>query len=464
MTQSQYKQQMLNVLKEVEGVQVLAIPLYEKVPTGIKFEMPVLFRVMVGDNKNHKNHIKRQPIHICFDLDRSGSMAGAPLENSKHAIKHALTLLEPDDKVSLVVYDHEVSTVFENKSPMDETLISLINGIKEGGWTNISGGLIKATEILNREESYQKIVFLFSDGQSNRGITDLDSLGTLLTQWVDRDKIRFSAFGIGTSYDEKWMRSIARGGEGSYFFIDRMDDIHNIVEKGLSGFTQVIGNMANLKIHGTNGNFLISFQGDKTLETLSNGKTLPYLRNLGLYEFITMIEISGSLSKQCPVVEYQFAFQAIEGLEKWASQKGTLSLEFCDDLNYNYDYDLCHKNPDVVCCLMISQCAEINHKVDIAMKIHDISEVVLLKKEIIAKYESVLSLDKMGSIGALLEREKKTLKIIEKEGVTERACKSQEYNTSYGYNATATAAKCNWEKTKMVQVEEDSDMGFSLFD
>jgi len=177
----QYRQLYINQLKQVEGINIQALPLYDQLPTGAKLEIPILFRLLVGD---HSLIVKRKPIHICLVLDRSGSMRGQPLESCKKAVKLVMSQLGNEDKGSFVVYDDSVDVIFTRKTLSDyDSVTSLIDSVTDRGWTNISGGLQKAADILNTVENeeapdhYQKLVFLFSDGEANRGITELDDLG-----------------------------------------------------------------------------------------------------------------------------------------------------------------------------------------------------------------------------------------------------------------------------------------------
>jgi len=463
----QYRQLYINQLKQVEGINIQALPLYDQLPTGAKLEIPILFRLLVGD---HSLIVKRKPIHICLVLDRSGSMRGQPLESCKKAVKLVMSQLGNEDKGSFVVYDDSVDVIFTRKTLSDyDSVTSLIDSVTDRGWTNISGGLQKAADILNTVENeeapdhYQKLVFLFSDGEANRGITELDDLGKHMAKWVDKDGIRFSSFGIGLSYNEKWMRSIARGGEGNYFFIDNVNEVTSLVEKGLSGFTQLVGNHVNFKAKGVNGHFLTSLQGDKTTETLMNGKTLPYLRSLGLYQFLTTVEINGvprGEDYEQEILDAVLSFNALPGLEHLSPQKTTVVVKFSDDVQF----DNLKKNGDVVCYQVIGECAELNHKVDDALKEYRANDAINLKKQIVARYQEVLPLDQFGVIGALMEREKKTLASLEEEGLSSRTTKNQEYTASYGYSCTTTVKKNAWEKKKANEsMEEDGDMGYGLF-
>ncbi len=467
-----YREKYLTQLKAVNGIQIQAIPLYSEVPTGVKFEMPVLFRILVGD---HSQLVPHQPIHICLTLDRSGSMAGRPLKDCKQAIKHLISQLDPVDRISLVIYDDTVETVFTEKSITDlDTLLPLINQITERGWTNISGALEQSANILNHpidvSTNYKKLVFLFSDGNTNRGITELDDLGHLMTQWVDKDGIRFSSYGIGSEYNETWMRSIARGGEGNYFFIDKTEFVSNYVEKGLSGFTSIIGNQVHFACKGVNGHALTSFQGDRTLETLMKGKNIQSLRSLGMYQFLSTIEIGARSSQNNSenIMEYQLQFEPVKGLDTASLLMDHLLVQFVEDMTL----DDTHKNPEVVCYLMINECGDLNLKVDHALKSHKTSEAIALKQEIITKYESVLSFDKYGIIGALLEKERTTLNSLQKEGASAKTVKFQNYSSSHAYysngsvaagNAPTSMRKSKWESNKSKAQDDDADASFSIF-
>jgi uncharacterized protein YegL len=401
-------------------------------------------------------------------------MSGQPLNSCKKAIKHVINHLEPDDKVSLVVYDDHVDTIFTRQCLADyDNLVHVIDEITDRGFTNISGALSKAAEILNEggtpsdpqgePPQYQKIIFLFSDGEANKGITNIDDLGKLMTKWVEVDGIHLSSFGIGTQYNEKWMRSIARGGEGNYFFIDNVESIPGLVEKGLSGFTTIIGTHVNFKVRGINDHLLTSLQNDKSTETISNGKTLPYIRSLGLYQFMTTVEVnavSRGVQYFQPVLEATLTFTPAQGLEDLSPKKIGLEMGFSEEVQLDH----MEKNGDVVCYQTIGKCAEINHQVDRAMKGRRPSDAICLKKDIIAQYEAVKDLDQFGVIGAMLVREKKILDLLEKEGVTKKSTKTQEYTCNYGYGCTTSVNKSAWESAKKNCVEEDCDMGYELFE
>lgn len=64
------------------------------------------------------------------------------------------------------------------------------------------------------------------------------------------------------------------------------------------------------------------------------------------------------------------------------------------------------------------------------------------------KYQQVLQFDQFGVIGAMLEKENQTLKILKLEGNTQRSRKAQEYTSSLGYICTTSSQKVRWEAKK----------------
>ena len=50
----------------------------------------------------------RPAIDLAFVIDRSGSMAGRPIELAKQAVSQAIGMLDSRDRAALVVYDNQI--------------------------------------------------------------------------------------------------------------------------------------------------------------------------------------------------------------------------------------------------------------------------------------------------------------------------------------------------------------------
>lgn len=82
------------------------------------------------------------PLNLCLVLDHSGSMVGERLDGLKQGVKLVLGQLTPRDTVSLVIFDDRTKVVIPSQPAFDiDRLKALVDGIKDGGGTHLSGGL-----------------------------------------------------------------------------------------------------------------------------------------------------------------------------------------------------------------------------------------------------------------------------------------------------------------------------------
>ena len=147
----------------------------------IPAEKPFTIRVMLtaegtADPKTEK---KRQPLHIALVLDRSGSMSGSKIAHVKEAVLELVKLLDPDDVISLTIFDDQVETVIpptrvENLEAIEET----VRSIEARATTNLHGGYKQGCDLAieHADPSALKRVILLTDGLANVGVTDPDML------------------------------------------------------------------------------------------------------------------------------------------------------------------------------------------------------------------------------------------------------------------------------------------------
>src|SRR5688572_8564071 len=134
-----------------------------------------------GDAPSSKN---RTPLNISIVLDRSGSMEGPKLQAAREAAALLVQRLAPEDVVSVVAYDDEVTTVAQPSTANAEGVSSAIRQIQSGGSTNLSGGWLKGRDYVSRnvKPEIANRVVLMTDGMANAGITDPDQLTALCAQ------------------------------------------------------------------------------------------------------------------------------------------------------------------------------------------------------------------------------------------------------------------------------------------
>lgn len=122
---------------------------------------------------------------IVVVLDRSGSMRGEPLEQTKEAAtKFVDTVMQKDSRVSLVTYDSS-ATVNCSLTRNGEYLKTAINQVEAGGSTNIYDAMEYADKMLSMSCAKKKIIVLMTDGLPNSGREENGSYEEALVQYSD---------------------------------------------------------------------------------------------------------------------------------------------------------------------------------------------------------------------------------------------------------------------------------------
>ena len=112
---------------------------------------------------------KEQERDVVLTLDVSGSMAGEPLEETKKASSNFInTILKRDASVGIVAYD-DMAMRLSDFNTDERYLTNIVQGISDGGGTNIEAGLAEAYNMLQVSNSDKKIIVLMSDGEPNEG-------------------------------------------------------------------------------------------------------------------------------------------------------------------------------------------------------------------------------------------------------------------------------------------------------
>ena len=112
---------------------------------------------------------------VVLVLDRSGSMNGTPMNNTKKAAKDLISLLITDEtknntRAAIVTYGSKILSNYTSKtltndaSALNKVIDSIPSDVYNQG-TNVHAGLLKAKELLtNSDTDTQKIVIVLSDG------------------------------------------------------------------------------------------------------------------------------------------------------------------------------------------------------------------------------------------------------------------------------------------------------------
>lgn len=207
------------------------------------------------DAEKPKIKIDRPKVNLSIVLDRSGSMSGQKIEKAKEAAIEALRRLGPEDKCSVVIYDHNVQTLVSAQSARNiEWIESRINSIHPGGNTALFGGVSQgASEIRkNLDGGYVHRIILLSDGIANVGPSTPEELGRLGAALLKED-IAVTTIGVGTDYNEDLMARLSQNSDGNTYFVESSRDLPRIFTAELGDVLDVVAKRVKVIIECPEG-------------------------------------------------------------------------------------------------------------------------------------------------------------------------------------------------------------------
>jgi Ca-activated chloride channel homolog len=190
-----------------------------------------------------------KPTNLVFLIDVSGSMGSSnKLPLVKESLRTLLDHLRPDDTIGIVVYASQEGVALES-TPVSErsTIEAAIDDLEAGGATNADAGIVLAYEMAedNKIAGGNNRVLIATDGDFNVGRTG-DALVQLIQDYRDKE-ISLTALGFGQgNYNDRIMESLARDGNGNYFYIDTAEEAQRIFGPGLPSTLEVIA--ADVKV------------------------------------------------------------------------------------------------------------------------------------------------------------------------------------------------------------------------
>uniref|UniRef100_A0A7S2NB47 VWFA domain-containing protein n=1 Tax=Haptolina brevifila TaxID=156173 RepID=A0A7S2NB47_9EUKA len=221
----------------------------------------------------------RPPLDLVIAADRSGSMQGEKIRLMRQTLDLLVKRsgLGPDDRVSLVSFDSQVKLELPLES-MDGAgrakAEAVVNRLQPGSTTNLSGGALKAIDVLDasaprsslvrsidKAKKRTRAVMLFTDGLANEGIRDTAALcaavGGALRAASNKlgGPISLFTFGFGSDHNEDCLRRLANesGTSGQYYYVRTAEDIPNAFADCLGGLTSVVAQNAQLSLEGVGG-------------------------------------------------------------------------------------------------------------------------------------------------------------------------------------------------------------------
>jgi Ca-activated chloride channel family protein len=301
-------------------------------PAGSSLNTSILLRFRADIRES-----PRRNLNLSLVIDRSGSMAGASLHHALQAAESVVDQLEPDDMLSVVVYDDEVDTVVVPQPVTDKTTIkNSIRKVRAGGITNLSGGWLQGCEHVKRQLDPQKInrVLLLTDGHANMGITDPKVLTATSGQKAEEGVIT-TTLGFAQGFNEDLLIGMARAASGNFYFIQSIDEATEVFSIELDSLRAVVGQNLKVTLELADS---VSLVDTLSLAKVSQNDTGQTVISLGeLYEgedklLGLSLEISSAQIGDLPVMKLHYSadvvqdevIQSVSGTAEVVAKVGTV--------------------------------------------------------------------------------------------------------------------------------------------
>src|SRR5258706_3548618 len=195
----------------------------------------------------------RKSVSLTFVIDVSGSM---DRENRLGLVKQSLQLLvdqlDSRDRVSIVAFGSRAHVVLEPIDADDkDTIMNAIQSLEPEGVTNAAEGLRLGYKIASENFNSEGVnrVILCSDGVANVGTPGQGSVWESIQKYAKEGGITLATMGFGMgNYNDVLMEQLADNGDGSYAYIDTIDEAKRLFVDDLTGTLQVIAMDAKVQV------------------------------------------------------------------------------------------------------------------------------------------------------------------------------------------------------------------------
>lgn len=163
------------------------------------------------------------PLNLCLVLDRSSSMLDKPLEMVKRAAIGILEKLKPEDRISIVAFDHQAKVIVSNQLVNDiEPLKQRIRLMLADGGTSIDEGLrLGIKEVAAHNQHCVSRIFLLTDGENEHG----DNNRCLkLAELAAEYNITIDTLGFGEHWNQDVLEQISDLAQGVLAYIEKPEE------------------------------------------------------------------------------------------------------------------------------------------------------------------------------------------------------------------------------------------------
>ncbi|XP_061473986.1 inter-alpha-trypsin inhibitor heavy chain H4 isoform X4 [Rhineura floridana] len=219
------------------------------------------------------------PKNVVFVIDKSGSMSGKKIQQTREAMKKILEDLNPEDHFNLVTFSGNViewqSSLFQATEENVAMAKRHVETINAQGATDINGALQTAINLLDKDTTAEvlpdksiSMIILLTDGQPTEGVIDIAQI----QKNIQRDNngkyfLYCLGFGFDVSYTFLEKMALENGGvarriyEDSDAALQLQDFYHEVATPILKEIEMKYPGSAALEI--TQNNFKLLFDGSE---------------------------------------------------------------------------------------------------------------------------------------------------------------------------------------------------------
>ncbi len=214
----------------------------------------LLFDISAGQSDQERG---RQALNICLVLDRSTSMQGSRLEQTKSSAQRMIDSLSDDDTLSIVTFSDKAEVVWPSQPLTDPIKTKArVSAIQASGGTEILQGLLAGLAEIEKRRSQYAVnhLILLTDGQTYGD--EERCLGA--AEEAARHRVGISAMGIGEDWNDTLLDAIASRCGGVSQYIASTGEIQHFLRERLQGLSTVYADNVRLILKPIDGTRLKS--------------------------------------------------------------------------------------------------------------------------------------------------------------------------------------------------------------
>ncbi|KAA3664446.1 MAG: VWA domain-containing protein, partial [Chloroflexi bacterium] len=189
---------------------------------------------------------KQQPLNLCLVIDRSTSMQGERLRSVKAAVNLIVEKLSSEDNISIISFSDRADVVVPGGPVTNKNIINgRVRNIAASGGTEIYQGLNAGFQELKKVklEDYTNHLILLTDGHTYGDAAEcLD-----LANRASLAGVGFSAFGIGTEWNDQFLDQLVAPSGGQSGFIESPKKVIDFLRDRIKGLGQIYAQNMRLK-------------------------------------------------------------------------------------------------------------------------------------------------------------------------------------------------------------------------